>query len=136
MAIKTIHNKPQSSDNFRSIVSAYVKGSNGDGDYVVFEVPRNALVTIKAVDIKTAYSGTSTGTLTVGYKENGGALQAAGLVADTVILSEATGVKSVNVCKHFPKGGIVTLGVTKGDSSANIVARIYAEYSVVYVQQA
>lgn len=133
MAILTKYNVPRISDNVRFGISEFVKGANGDGDYVLVEVPKNALVTVKAVEVTTAFSGTSTGTLTVGYKERGGELQVAGLAADSVVLSEATGIKQINVTKHFPNGGVITLGVTKGDSSANIVARAYFEYSVVCI---
>lgn len=133
MSILTKYNTPHVSDNIRYGISEFVNGANGDGDYVVCEVPRGALVTVKAVEVTTAFSGTSTGTLTIGYKERGSAIQASGFAADSVTLSEATGVKAVNTCKHFPKGGVITIGVTKGDSSANIVARAYFEYTIICV---
>lgn len=132
MAIKTTFNKPHVSDNSRNVVSALVKGSSGDGDYVVLDVPRYAKVTVEAVEISTAFSGTSTGTLTVGYKHADGSIVASGIADDSVCLSEATGTKQINKTMYFPKGGIITLGVTKGDSSADIVARLHAKYSVVY----
>lgn len=131
MAISTRHKRPRIADNLRVIMTDFVRGANGDADYEVFEVPRNGLVTVKAVEITTAFTGSSTGTLTVGFKENGSAIDADGFAADATTLSEATGIKSINVVKHFPKGGMVTLGVTKGDSSADIVARLFLDCTVV-----
>lgn len=131
MAISGKYNTPNIADNLRVGISEYVNGAAGDADYIVYTIPRNGLVTIKAVDIATAFSGTSTGTLTIGYKENGSAIQASGIAADSVTLSEATGIKSINVSRHFPKGGVITLGVTKGNSSTDIKARIFFECYVV-----
>lgn len=133
MALVMKYNKPNVADNFRSVISQLVKGAAGDGDYVVLDIPRNALVTVKSVEVNTAFTGSSTGTLTVGYKVPGAAIVADGFANDTVTASEATGIKMINKTRHFPNGGVLTIGVTKGTSVADIVARVTAEYSVVCV---
>lgn len=68
MALSVKFNKPNVADNIRSLVSQTVKGANGDADYIVLDIPRNALLTVKSVEVITAFTASSTGTLTVGYK--------------------------------------------------------------------
>lgn len=131
MALSVKFNKPNVADNIRSLVSKTVKGANGNADYIVLDIPRNALLTVKSVEVITAFTASSTGTLTVGYKLPGAAIVADGFADDTVTLSEATGIKMINKTRHFPNGGVLTIGVTKGTSVADIVARLTAEYSIV-----
>lgn len=133
MALSSKFLNPKVADNIRVVVSPYVLGASGDADYIVAELPKNALLTDVVVDIKTAYTAASTGTLTVGFKEPGQAISAAGIAADGVTLSEAVGVKPVTFTKHFPNGAIITLGLIKGDSAANIVVRAMLKYSVVVI---
>ena len=119
-------------DNFRISKSPYVTSADGNADYIVCELPKKALITFLAIDIKTAYTGSSTGTLTIGVKEPGVALSAAQLADDTVTLSEVVGMKVINKSLYFDNGAVITIGVTKGDSAANAVARVFVVYSVVH----
>jgi len=131
MALKAAKISNDSSDVYRMMKGKYITSADGDGDYIAFEIPKKAFVYEFFIDVKTAYTAASTGTLTVGYKEPGQAISAAGLAADTVVLSEVTGVKSVGIARYFESGAIITLGVIKGDSAANAVARLFIVYCVI-----
>lgn len=119
-------------DNFRLIKGKYVTSADGDGDYIVCELPKKALITFCAADIKTAYTGSSTGILTVGVKEPGAAIVADAIAGDSVVLSEATGMKRLSTPVYLENGGVVTLGVVKGTSVANAVARVFVGYTVIH----
>jgi hypothetical protein len=125
-----------SADNFRLIKGKYVQSAGGaastsDGDYIVCELPRKSYVTYLAVDIATAFTGSSTGTVTLGYKEPSASISASGFAADTVTLSEATGIKRVTNSMYFENGGIITLGITNGDSAAAVKVRAWVGYTVI-----
>lgn len=132
MALKATKISNASSDNVRFIKGKYITAADGDGDYIVCELPRKSLITFTAVDIKTAYTGSSNGTLTVGVKEPATAIVADALGDDTVVLSEVTGVKRMLKSLYLENGGVVTLGVTKGNSAANAVARVFVGYTVIH----
>jgi hypothetical protein len=131
MALKATKISNAAADNFRLLKGKYVTSADGDADYIAFEIPKRALITFVAVDIKTAYTGSSTGTLTIGIKEPGTAISASQIADDTVTLSEVTGTKVVQKAVYLDKGGVVTLGVVKGNSAADIVARLFLEYTVI-----
>jgi hypothetical protein len=131
MALKATKISTDVSDNYRFCKGKYVTSADGDADYIAFEIPKKAYVYEVFIDIKTAYTAASTGTLTVGYKEPGQAIVAA-WVPDTLTLSEVTGVKPTEVSRYFENGGIITLGVVKGTSVADAVARLFVVYSVIH----
>lgn len=132
MALKAGKISTAAADNFRLMKGKYVTSADGDGDYIAFELPKKCMVLQTVVDIKTAFSGTSTGTLTVGIKEPGAAIVADALAVDGTCLPEATGMKTISQCKYLENGGVLTLGVTKGDSSTDLVARAFVVYSVIH----
>ena len=132
MALKATKISAAAADNFRVMKGKYVTSADGDGDYIVFELPRKCLVLHSIVVIKTAYSGTSTGTLTLGIKEPATAISADQIAAESAISSEATGMKAITQNVYLENGGVMTLGVAKGDSSADVVARVFTTYTVIH----
>jgi hypothetical protein len=131
MALKATKISNDTSDNFRIMKGKLITSADGDGDYIAFELPKNCFIRGTFVDIKTAYTASSTGTLTVGIKEPGVAISASQLAADTVTLSEAVGLKTITQAAYLPNGGVLTIGIVKGDSAANIVVHPFVEYSVI-----
>jgi len=132
MALKATKMSTTAADNFRLMKGKFVTSADGDGDYIAFEIPRKALITRLMLDIKTAFTAASTGTLTIGVKEPATAISAAQLAADTVTLSEVVGLKVINSSAYLENGGVITIGVTKGDSAADAVARLFVEYTVIH----
>ena len=120
------------SDNFRVLKGKFVSSADGDGDYIAFELPKHCYIILATAEIKTAFTALSTGTLTVGIKEPGAVIDASRLGADTVTLSEVVGSKVLAAGIYLENGGVLTLGVTKGDSVANLVARAFVVYSVIH----
>lgn len=120
------------SDNFRVLKGKYVTSADGDGDYIVFQLPKKCLVIQTMLDIKTAFTASSTGTVTIGMKEPGTAIDVDALAADTVTLSEVVGIKTIGQCMYLENGGALTLGITKGDSAADLEARAFVVYTVIH----
>jgi hypothetical protein len=132
MALKATKISTATADNIRIMKGKYVTSADGDGDYISFELPKYCYLSHVTVDIKTAYTSASTGTITVGIKEPGVAISAAQVAADTVTLSEVTGVKSISTGIYLEKGGVLTIGIVKGNSVADAVVRLFAVFSVIH----
>lgn len=132
MALKATKVSNAAADNFRLLKGKFITSADGDGDYIAFDVPKKAFIHYLAVDIKTPYSAASTGTLTVGIKEPGVAINANQLAAEAAIASEVAGTKVLSVGCYLENGGVITLGIIKGDSAADIVARLFVKLSVIH----
>jgi hypothetical protein len=132
MALKATKISTAAADNIRIMKGKYVTSADGDGDYIAFELPKYCYLSHVSVDIKTAYTAASTGTITVGIKEPGIAISPARVADDTVILSEVTGVKGISTGIYLEKGGVLTVGILKGNSAADAVVRLFAVFSVIH----
>jgi hypothetical protein len=124
------------SDNTRLIKGKYIMSAGGaaatlDGDYIICDLPKRALITALILDVATGMTAATTGTVTLGYKEPGLAISVAGLASSATLTPTATGCKVPNASKYFDNGGVVTLSVTNGDSVAAFKGRVFVEYAVV-----
>jgi hypothetical protein len=123
------------SDMVRTMKSKFVSTSNNGGNRVfVLLLPRKCLVTQVWLDVKTAYTGASTGSILVGYVDPDGN-DADFFIDNTDAAPTALGLKKAPVSKggrYFEKGGSITISLAKGDSAADISARIFADTRVIY----
>lgn len=131
MALKVTKLSNAAADNIRTMVSKYVTSADGDNDYAVFEMPRGAYIIKASLDVKTVYTAASTGSVTVGVKENGAAIAASALADNAVSLPLVAGSKAINKPYYFANGGLVTVTIAKGNSAADVVARLFVVYSVI-----
>jgi len=123
------------SDTVRTLKSKYVSTSDNDGNRIfALLLPRKCLATQFWVDIKTAYTAASTGSILVGYVDPDGN-DADAFIDNTDAAPTALGLKKAPVAKpgrYFEKGGSITISLAKGDSAADISARIFVDTRVIY----
>ena len=131
MALKATKISNAAADNTRLIRGKYITSADGDGDYIAFEIPRFAFISLVAIDIKTVYTAASTGSVTIGIKEPGIAINATQLGANTDTLPLVAGIKQLVKSAYLTNGGVVTVGITKGTSAADVVCRAFIVYAVV-----
>jgi len=123
-------------DNIRFARSKIIMAP-ADGLHSVIRIPSKAFLLETFIQLVTPYSGTSTGSITVGIE--GPVSDPDGLLVDTYISSEAAGISRASGGSAalaegywFNKSGAITITTAKGDSSADITCVVFAFFSVLH----
>lgn len=126
-------------DNIRLAKSKLILAP-ADGTHNIIRIPRFAFLIDVFFNLITPYSGTSTGAVTVGFCGNGVSADVDGILVDSAISSEATGMsRMVSGSAAASEGywfkdasGAITLTVSVGDSSNAITCEAFAFFSVIH----
>lgn len=111
-------------------------GTAADGGNRVFvlQVPRKGFVKAVFLEIIQAFTGGSSGTVKVGYKDPDGE-DVDFFMTDTEAASEVLGMKTPPEgmqARYFEKGGSITVSLAKGDSAADVKCRVFTDISTIY----
>lgn len=109
-----------------------VSSSLGDVGVAVIQVPRKSFVKAVYLEVLTAYTAASTGSVTVGYEAPDKAANATFFMDNTAAAPLTVGMKTAAKGVYFEKGGVISVTFAKGDSAANVVVRAFADISTIY----